>query len=328
MSLICFHASHEQLAPSRLLELVQLAEHAGFDAIHSSDHFHPWSAKQGHSGFSFSWIAAALQCTKLPYSLVCAPGQRYHPAIVAQAISTLAEMFPGRINFELGSGEAINEKITGDPWPAKETRNERLLDCANIIRRLLNGDEVSHHGSVQVQQAKLYTRPKYQPLLHCVAMSAETSAWAATWADGLLTTAEKTTGETVTKMKAFYENGGHGKPVYLQYSFSYADDIELAIDVAYDQWRGNLIPKDKLALLNNVEAFDKAAENITREQVKDSIPCFTDIESLMSNIDKLAETGADRIILHNINNQAPELFVKDYGRWKKPYEQKTIRNSL
>src|SRR5688572_26360512 len=123
---IFYHASHEQFPPSELLQLAKMAELAGFDGVHSSDHFHPWSERQGQSGFSFSWIAAAMQATHLPFSMVCAPGQRYHPAIVAQAIATLAEMFPGRFSVELGSGEALNESITGDVWPQKEERNARL----------------------------------------------------------------------------------------------------------------------------------------------------------------------------------------------------------
>src|SRR5688500_9270313 len=157
MTLICYHASHEQFAPSHLLKLVVAAEQAGFAGIHSSDHFHPWSAKQGQSGFTFSWIGAALQATTLPYSMVCAPGQRYHPAIVAQAIATLDEMFPGRINVELGSGEALNEAITGEPCPDKATRNERLVQSAGIIKRLLQGEKVSFNGHVQVKDAMLYT---------------------------------------------------------------------------------------------------------------------------------------------------------------------------
>src|SRR5687767_12848438 len=115
--MIAFHASHEQFAPSRLLKLAQAAEAAGFDAIHSSDHFHPWSVRQGHSGFALSWVAAAMQATTLPCSMVCSPGQRLHPAIVAQAIATIAEMFPSRFSVELGSGEALNEVITGEEWP-------------------------------------------------------------------------------------------------------------------------------------------------------------------------------------------------------------------
>jgi alkanesulfonate monooxygenase SsuD/methylene tetrahydromethanopterin reductase-like flavin-dependent oxidoreductase (luciferase family) len=61
MALLCYHASHEQFAPSHLLDLVIQAEKAGFGAIHSSDHFHPWSIWQGHSGFSFAWMGTAMQ---------------------------------------------------------------------------------------------------------------------------------------------------------------------------------------------------------------------------------------------------------------------------
>ena len=136
-----------------------MAENAGFQGIHSSDHFHPWSKRQGQSGFSFTWIGAAMQATKLPFSMVCAPGQRYHPALVAQAIATIAEMFPRRINIELGSGEALNELITGDEWPDKSIRNQRLLESANIIRQLLHGEEVTFDGLVKVKKAKLYTIP-------------------------------------------------------------------------------------------------------------------------------------------------------------------------
>lgn len=71
---IYYHASHEQFAPLELLQWAKLAEKAGFEGVHSSDHFHPWSERQGQSGFSFSWIAAAMQATKIPFSLVCAPG--------------------------------------------------------------------------------------------------------------------------------------------------------------------------------------------------------------------------------------------------------------
>ena len=49
-------------------------------------------------------LGAALQATSLPFGVVNAPGQRYHPAIVAQAMATLGQMFPGRFWAALGSG--------------------------------------------------------------------------------------------------------------------------------------------------------------------------------------------------------------------------------
>ena len=89
MADIGFHASHEQLPPSALLTAVQRAEQAGFDAAMCSDHLSPWSRSQGHSGYAWSWLAAALATTSLRFGVVTAPGQRYHPAIAAQNIATL-----------------------------------------------------------------------------------------------------------------------------------------------------------------------------------------------------------------------------------------------
>src|SRR4051812_43461221 len=99
---IGFHASHEQFSPSRLLALVARAGHAGFAAAMCSDHFAPFSMRQGQSGFAWSWLGAALQATELSFGTVSAPGYRYHPAILAQAMATLAELFPERCWFALG----------------------------------------------------------------------------------------------------------------------------------------------------------------------------------------------------------------------------------
>src|SRR5690349_22948642 len=104
-----------------------------------SGHFAPWSSRQGHSGFAWSWLGAALATTSLPFGVVTAPGQRYHPAVTAQAIATLGQMFPGRCWAALGSGEASNERVTGEVWPRKELRDARLLECVDVIRRPLAG---------------------------------------------------------------------------------------------------------------------------------------------------------------------------------------------
>ena len=83
MSVIGIHCSHEQINPAQLLRDVQRAERAGFTAAVSSDHLSPWSERQGESGFAWSFPGAALATTQLPFGVVNAPGQRYHPAIIA-----------------------------------------------------------------------------------------------------------------------------------------------------------------------------------------------------------------------------------------------------
>ena len=90
MTMIGFHASHEQLPPSRLLDAVKHAEQAGFEGAMCSDHLEPWSVRQGESGYAWSWLGSVLQATLIPLGVVTAPGQRYHPAITAQAWPALA----------------------------------------------------------------------------------------------------------------------------------------------------------------------------------------------------------------------------------------------
>lgn len=231
MSTFGYQASHEQFAPSQLIKLSKLAEDAGFTSINASDHFHPWSERQGQSGYLYSWLGAAMQATSIACGVVTAPGHRQHPAIIAQAAATLAEMFPNRFWMALGSGEALNEKITGEKWLSKSVRNERLLECFTIIKRLLNGETVSYSGHVTIENAKLYTLPKQLPLLLGAALTNETAEWMGGWAEGLLT-AHKPIDELKQLINAFKKGGGDGKPVYLQVQLGYgADEETLAADV-------------------------------------------------------------------------------------------------
>lgn len=57
-----------------------------------------------------------MQATSLGFGIVNAPGQRYHPAIITQAVATLCKMNPGRFWIAAGSGQFLNEHIDGDKW--------------------------------------------------------------------------------------------------------------------------------------------------------------------------------------------------------------------
>src|ERR671920_1421601 len=216
MARIGFHASHEQFAPSELLCLVKAAEAAGFDCAMSSDHFRPWGPAQGQSGFAWSWLGAALQATHLPFGVISAPGYRYHPAILAQAAATLCEMFPKRLWLALGSGQRLNEDLTGTPWPEKAERNARLRECADIIRALLRGETVSHYGRVTLVEGRIYSLPKTPPLLLGAAVTEATAEFVGGWVDGLLTVSGKPD-QIRRVVDAFRRGGGEGKPLFMQW---------------------------------------------------------------------------------------------------------------
>ncbi|TCJ17057.1 TIGR03885 family FMN-dependent LLM class oxidoreductase [Flaviaesturariibacter flavus] len=309
--MIGYQASHEQFSPSQLLRYVQLAEAAGFTSVNSSDHFFPWSRAQGQSGFAFSWLGAALATTTLSFTSVCAPGQRYHPAIVAQAVATLAELFPGRYDVALGSGEALNERITGAPWPPKAERNVRLGECAAIIRALLQGKEVTHHGTVTVEGARLYTVPAAQPRLFAAALSPETAGIVAAWADGLITVRQEYSRMRAV-LDAFRSNGGDGKPACVKVDLSYAATDAAALQGAWEQWRNNIFSGTVLGELSTVAQFDALGDLVQPEEVKEKVLVSSSLEEHADAIASLKELGFERIILHNVNREQ-ERFIEDFA---------------
>ena len=304
------HASHEQIPPADLLAAVVAAERAGFDAAMCSDHFSPWSARQGQSGFAWAWLGAALQATNLSFGVVNAPGQRYHPAIIAQAIGTLGAMYPGRFWAALGSGEYSNEHITGDVWPRKEVRNARLRECVDVIRDLLAGQEVSRDGLVKVDRAKLWTRPETTPSLIGAAVSPKTAAWCAEWADGLVTV--NAPEETLREMIAAYRGAGGRGPVCLQVHLSWAPTEREAEEIAYDQWRSNVFAPPVCWDLETVEHFDVVSENVTLDQVRAMVNVSADLERHVEWLRGYAALGFERIYLHHVGQDLMP-FVETFG---------------
>src|SRR5919206_3504250 len=165
---IGYALSTEEFSPNDLVRNARLAEEAGFSFALISDHFHPWTDRQGHSPFVWTVIGAIAQATRrlrLGTGVTC-PTVRYHPAIVAQAAATAAELMPGRFFLGLGSGENLNEHIVGQGWPSAPVRQEMLAEAVEVIRLLWQGGEQSFEGAYySVDHARLYSLPAEPPPL-------------------------------------------------------------------------------------------------------------------------------------------------------------------
>lgn len=308
---IGYHASHEQFLPGELLEYVATAEAQGFEAVLASDHFHPWSERQGESGHVWSWLGAAMARTALPFGTVNAPGYRYHPAIIAQAVATLESMFPDRFWLAVGSGQLLNEGITGEEWPPKDERNQRLRECASILRDLWAGETVTHDGEVTVKAATLYTRPDSSPPLIGAALSRETAAWLGTWADGMITLATPDHEADQKRVEAFREEAPE-KPVYLKAQLSYDTDEEQALEGAYDQWRTNCIPGPVTQQLRRPEEYDELGEQVTRADVEENVRVSADLAEHRDWLETDLAMDVDRVILHNVNTNQ-QTFLETFG---------------
>ncbi len=308
MPLIGYHASHEQFSPGDLPRYARAAQLAGFTALSSSDHFHPWSERQGESGHSWSWLGAAMATVDLPTGVVACPFGRYHPAVVAQAAATLEAMFPGRFWIALGTGEALNEHITGRPWPSKPERQAMLTESVDAMRALWRGEEVTHHGSIVVDRARLYTLPQRPPPIFAAALTAQTARWAGQWADGLITiSAPRETMRAV--IDAFREGGGEAKPVHIQAKIAYADPTqgdEAARRMAYEQWRTNVFDSETAANLATPAEFDARARTVSPDDIERAVRISCDAAQQAAWLAEDLAMGADAVFLHNVcgNQQA------------------------
>src|SRR3954454_16251173 len=161
-----YFLSSEEWGPNDIVRLARRAEDAGFHSLWISDHYHPWIDEQGHSPFVWSAIGAIAEATSrmAVTTAVTCPTVRVHPAVIAHAAATCGLLLDGRFQLGVGSGEALNEHIFGDPWPEADERLEMLEEAVEVIRLLWQGGMQTHHGThYDVVNARIYSLPETPP---------------------------------------------------------------------------------------------------------------------------------------------------------------------
>lgn len=196
---IGYKLAAESFGPKELVRQAVLAEQAGFDFVEMSDHYHPWLDAQGHSPFVWTvlgTIAAKTEHIGLATGVTC-PTVRYHPAVVAQAAATLALVSDGRFTLGVGSGERLNEHVTGEGFPnSVSERHARLREALEIIRLLWSGGYRSYDGRyLKLDDARVFDLPPELPDIVVAAGGPAAARIAAELGDGLFATEPK--GETV-----------------------------------------------------------------------------------------------------------------------------------
>ena len=219
MVTIGYHASHE-IFPSELRLCPKLRKRVLPRASAQTT----FARTDRESGFA--WRGSALPCKRpLLWHGVC-PGRN----LIQPSLRRRQRLRHDRFWIAVGSGQALNEHITGDPWPRKPERNTRLKESVDVMRALWNGETVTHRGLVVVEDAKLYTLPDRAPKIIGAAITPETAEWVGGWADGLITIVQPK--DTLSEVvQAFRQGGGEGKPMFLQVQLSYAEDKETARQV-------------------------------------------------------------------------------------------------
>ncbi len=290
--------SSEEHAPLDLVRNAGLAEKAGFEFLSISDHYHPWIDRQGHSPFVWAvigGIAATTKRIRLGTGVTC-PTIRTHPAVIAQAAATAACMMPGRFFFGIGSGEKLNEHITGARWPEVEVRLEMLEESVEVMRKLWQGGNQSHHGKhYTVENARVYDLPKEPPQIIMSASGPKATKVAGRIGDGLWGM-----GPQPELVQQFDEAAGKGKPKYAQVTLCWAKTEAEARRTAMEWWPTSAIRGEASQELPSPKHFEQLAEMVTEDQVAESIVCGPDPEPVLEQVRSYIDAGFDHVYFHQV----------------------------
>ena len=284
----------EEHGPKDLVENARRAEAAGFDFAAISDHFSPWIEEQGHSPLAWSVLGAIANATErlgLMTAVTC-PTTRYHPAIIAQGAATMALLSNDRFTLGLGSGERLNEHVVGTGWPGIAERHERFEEAIDIVQGLLAGEMTNYRGKhLQLENARLYDRPKTKPPVVLAAGGPRSAKLAGEKGDGLMAT------EPRKELVDAY--GGKG-PRYCEVAMCWDKSEDKAREAAHKYFRWSLTGWPVQAELPDTKAFEAASQYISPKTVAEKISCGPSVEHHLEAIGKFVKAGFDHIILVQI----------------------------
>ncbi|MCY7418399.1 MAG: TIGR03557 family F420-dependent LLM class oxidoreductase [Chloroflexi bacterium] len=289
--------SSEEHSPRTLVANALAAEAAGFDYVSISDHFHPWIDRQGHSPFVWSVIGGVAATTKrvaLGTGVTC-PTTRIHPVIIAQAAATSACMMPGRFVLGVGTGESLNEHITGERWPEYEVRAERLEESIEVIRALWTGENTSHHGRhYTVENARIYDLPAELPAIIVAAGGPRSAELAAHVGDGLwLSSIDADT------IDAYRQAGGAG-PIYAQVQVCWGPSKEEALRQAHEAWPNAGIKGQASQELPSPAHFGELAAMVKPEDIANELPHGPDVAEIGAALTSAVGAGVTHVHVHQI----------------------------
>jgi G6PDH family F420-dependent oxidoreductase len=307
---IGYKLATESFGPKEIVEQTRLAEQAGFDFVELSDHFHPWLDVQGHSGFTWSMLGTMASVTDrigLATGVTC-PSFRYHPAIIAQAAATVQILSDNRFTLGVGSGERLNEHVTGIEFPGVHRRQERFREAIEIINLLWQGGYQSYEGKhLRLEDARVFDLPDQLPVIAVAAGGPEAAHIAAELGGGLFATEPK--GSLV---EAYRTAGGSG-PRYAEVPMAWAPDEDTAVRAVLETTRWALTGWKVMAELPNPVNFDAASRFVRPEDVKEQFAVGPDVEQYVENVQQYVDAGFDHIVLQNAGPD-PQGFIDFFAR--------------
>ncbi|MEM3071994.1 MAG: LLM class flavin-dependent oxidoreductase [Candidatus Bathyarchaeia archaeon] len=137
--------------------MAKLAEDLGLSSIWMVDHLVDLGVKPWGAYFTWGVLSAlASETRKVTLGTAVSDPHRLHPAVLAQAVTTLDHLSGGRAILGLGAGEATNLEPYGISW---DHPIARLKEAIQIMKALWTGNPITYKGRFY-RLEKAYLRPK------------------------------------------------------------------------------------------------------------------------------------------------------------------------
>jgi coenzyme F420-dependent glucose-6-phosphate dehydrogenase len=312
--IIGYAAMLERFHPTEIIELAAYAEANGFSGVMAADRFQPWVPRQGEASFVWNVLGALGQTTTGDLGTgMTVPTFRWHPAMVAQASATLAAMYPGRHWLGVGSGEAIDEHITGAYWPETAERINRMFEAIEVMSKLfsasLAGRDAKHSGQFfKLESTRLWTMPAVAPQILVATSGPVTAKRAGRTVDGLIV--DGAPFDKIESLFSRFDEGarevGRGPGVkVLRLHVSWAPTAEEAMTNAMTQWPNGGMRFPRSDIRSPFE-FEQLARLVRPEDFEGRMLVSEDPDEHRANIQRYLDLGFDRVYLHNAGTNQRE----------------------
>jgi 5,10-methylenetetrahydromethanopterin reductase len=283
------------------------AEKRGFDYVWITDHFN-------NRNVYVSLALVAAYTDKIKFGPGVTNPYLVHPAITAQAVSSLNEIAPGRVVCGLGAGDKTTLKMLN---VAMSKPLSTIREAVKIIRRLSSGEKVTLDGDVfKISGAQFLFKPSAPVPIFIGAQGPKMLALAAEIGDGVLINASHPS--DVERAVKYVRDGiaKAGKSleeltISAYTSFSIADSIEKAVKavipvVAYIVAgcpeavleRHGLNPEDASRIREAIVQADwkGAFSKVTNDMIEAFSICGTP-ETVVEKVSQLVRTGVTQVVV-------------------------------
>jgi G6PDH family F420-dependent oxidoreductase len=203
---------------------------------------------------------------------------------------------PGRFFLGVGTGEKLNEHVTGAKWPAPDERLEMLEEAVAVLRQLWQGGYQTHRGKhYTVEHARIFDLPDEPIEVAVAAMQPRAAQLAGRIGDALINVAPKE--EIVQK---FDDAGGSGKPKYGQITVCWAKSKDEAKKTAFENLPNVLAEGAASQELPMPEHFEQLVQDRSPDDIDGTIPLGPDVEEYLEQIRQYDEAGYTHVVIHQV----------------------------